>query len=63
MADALGLFDLGAFDFDTPPDDYSDLTPGMLLDSITEADAGCNSAEVLLTTPAFFHCQCCPIPC
>lgn len=55
MADALGLFDLGAFSFDTPPADYSDLTPGLLLDFSDGSNTTSHSVEV---TPTPNYCIC-----
>lgn len=42
----LGLFDMGSFNFDTPPADYTDVTPGFLLDFGDETGPQLQSAEV-----------------
>ena len=46
MADELGLFDMASFSFDTPPADYSDATPGLLLDFGDETGPSLKDAEV-----------------
>ena len=46
MADVLGLFDMSSFNFGTPPGDYTDVTPGFLLDFGDETGPNLHSAEV-----------------
>ena len=46
VAGMLGLFDMGSFNFDTPPEDYSDVTPGFLLNIRDETGPHLQSVKV-----------------
>lgn len=58
VADVLGLFDMGSFNFDTPPEDYSDVTPGFLLNIGDVTGPTLQSVEVRVF-PSHRCCCCC----